>query len=252
MDLCSVSFVCDPWLFTALRDQRHAIGMDMHRLLNHLLHFTSKTITSPCSRCSTLISELNGATPSHAPQQNATSRFVIVRYLAPLLVLCLVLLMPGHASASTLEIPFYSINTEGIGASIGTVLASDSDQGLVIKPALEGLSEGEHGFHLHSGQSCQAAMNPEAVVVAGLAAKGHWDPDQTGTHLGPFADGHRGDLSRLIVNADGTTTIDVVAPHLRTADLKGRALVVHAGGDTYSDVPPLGGGGARIGCGVAR
>ena len=30
------------------------------------------------------------------------------------------------------------------------------------------------------------------------------------------------------------------------------ALIVHAGGDTYSDTPPLGGGGARVACGVAN
>ena len=34
-------------------------------------------------------------------------------------------------------------------------------------------------------------------------------------------------------------------------DLYGRALVIHAGGDNYSDSPePLGGGGARLACGV--
>ena len=37
---------------------------------------------------------------------------------------------------------------------------------------------------------------------------------------------------------------------LSTADLKGKALIVHAGGDTYRDEPPLGGGGARVACGV--
>ena len=39
-------------------------------------------------------------------------------------------------------------------------------------------------------------------------------------------------------------------PRLKASDLRGRALVVHAGGDTYADTPPLGGGGARIACGV--
>ena len=53
-----------------------------------------------------------------------------------------------------------------------------------------------------------------------------------------------------MVNDDGTTPTSVVAPRLSTADLRGKALVVHAGGDTYSDTPPLGGGGARIACGV--
>ena len=34
-------------------------------------------------------------------------------------------------------------------------------------------------------------------------------------------------------------------------DLEGRAVMIHAGGDNYSDQPkPLGGGGARVACGV--
>jgi Cu-Zn family superoxide dismutase len=33
--------------------------------------------------------------------------------------------------------------------------------------------------------------------------------------------------------------------------IRGKALMIHAGGDNYSDRPaPLGGGGARIACGV--
>ena len=41
--------------------------------------------------------------------------------------------------------------------------------------------------------------------------------------------------------------------HLTLADVKGRSIVIHAGGDNYSDQPaPFGGGGARIACGVAR
>lgn len=168
----------------------------------------------------------------------------------PLLALMLSLMMPGQAWAGSLEVTINAISADGVGAPIGSVQARDSDQGLVITPSLQGLSEGEHGFHLHAGDSCDAAMNAEGVMVAGLAAKGHWDPDETNTHLGPFGNGHRGDLSRLVVDADGNTTTTVVAPRLSTADLRGRALVVHAGGDTYSDTPPLGGGGARIACGV--
>ena len=175
----------------------------------------------------------------------------LMRLLASLLALCITLLLPARVNAGSLEIDIHSISKDGIGESIGTVLASDSGNGLVITPSLNGLSEGEHGFHLHAGTSCQAALNDDNVSVAGLAAKGHWDPDNTNTHSGPFGDGHRGDLSRLIVNADGSTTTEVVAPRLRTADLLGRALIVHSGGDTYSDIPPLGGGGARIACGVA-
>ena len=147
-------------------------------------------------------------------------------------------------------IAIHSISGSGVGPSIGAITALDTDQGLVIEPELNGLSPGEYGFHLHANGSCDPGTQ-EGIPVAGLAAGGHWDPDQSGRHLGPFGDGHRGDLSRLIVNDDGQTTVAVVAPRLQVADLQGRALILHSGGDTYSDEPPLGGGGSRMACGLA-
>jgi superoxide dismutase, Cu-Zn family len=57
----------------------------------------------------------------------------------------------------------------------------------------------------------------------------------------------------LTVDAGGKATKPVTAPHLTVADVKGRSIMVHGGGDNYSDQPaPLGGGGARIACGVAK
>ena len=170
--------------------------------------------------------------------------------LGALLALCLALLMPVTAQASSIEVTINSINAEGVGESIGTISARDTNQGLVIIPSLSGLSEGEHGFHLHEGNDCDPKTNAEGEKIAGLTALGHWDPDGTNTHLGPFGNGHRGDLSRLVVDSNGHTNTSVVAPRLKASDLHGRALVVHEGGDTYTDTPPLGGGGARIACGV--
>jgi Cu-Zn family superoxide dismutase len=37
---------------------------------------------------------------------------------------------------------------------------------------------------------------------------------------------------------------------LSAQELLGRSIILHAGGDTYSDVPKLGGGGARLACGL--
>jgi Cu-Zn family superoxide dismutase len=62
-----------------------------------------------------------------------------------------------------------------------------------------------------------------------------------------------GDLPLLVVDADGTATTPVVAPRLRVDAIRGLALMIHAQGDNYSDDPaPLGGGGARIACGIIR
>ena len=88
-------------------------------------------------------------------------------------------------------------------------------------------------------------------MTAAAAAGGHYDPEETGHHGTPWGDGHLGDLPALYVDDDGMATLPVLAPRPDMDDLKGRALMIHAGGDNYSDQPkPLGGGGARVACGV--
>jgi Cu/Zn superoxide dismutase len=61
-----------------------------------------------------------------------------------------------------------------------------------------------------------------------------------------------GDLPALYVTADGKVTLPVLAPRLRVADIKGRSLMIHAGGDNYSDIPAMLGGAARVACGVVK
>jgi superoxide dismutase, Cu-Zn family len=160
-------------------------------------------------------------------------------------------LAPAAVRAATMTIPMNLITDRGVGAPIGNVRAEDTSAGLKLTPELAGLPPGPHGFHLHEKAACGPGENDNRMQ-AGLAAGGHWDPALTGKHLGPGGQGHKGDVPVLTVAPDGTATTPVVAPNLAVADLAGHALVVHQGGDNYSDQPqPLGGGGARIACGVA-
>ncbi len=104
-----------------------------------------------------------------------------------------------------------------------------------------------------TGATCAPGPDPDkgGAMAAAFGAGGHFDPDKTGKHEGPDGAGHKGDLPALVVAADGSATQPVVAPHLKTADLAGHALMIHAGGDNYSDQPTkLGGGGGRVACGV--
>ena len=128
------------------------------------------------------------------------------------------------------------------GMALGSVLVEDTVNGGRFTPDLTGLTAGEHGFHVHENPDCG---------MAGQNAGGHYDPANTGRHEGPNGNGHLGDLPTLTVAEDGTATVPVVARRIRVSDLAGRSLMVHAGGDNYSDMPaPLGGGGARVACGV--
>lgn len=133
---------------------------------------------------------------------------------------------------------------------VGTVTISpymnNGDQeGMLITPHLYNLPPTTtHGMHIHVNPSC--ADN-------GKAAGGHWDPQNTNKHLGPYDDnGHIGDLPVLIVNSDGSSTKPVVAPRLHSLkEIEGHSLMIHSGSDNYSDDPePLGGGGDRMWCGV--
>jgi len=143
------------------------------------------------------------------------------------------------------------ITANGTGAAIGTVTLSDSPAGLVLTPALTGLPPGSHGLHVHTNPSCAPQEQADGKAAAGLAAGGHYDPHGTGKHLGPAGNGHLGDLPVLTVEADGTASQPATAPQLKLSDVSGRSLIIHAAGDNYSDDPkPLGGGGARIACGV--
>lgn len=171
------------------------------------------------------------------------------RYLTALaaLVAC------AGVQAATIEVPVNSVSAEGIGQSIGNITISETDYGLLFTPNLKALPAGVHGFHVHEKASCEPATK-DGKAGAALAAGGHFDPENTGKHLGPYANGHLGDLPAIYVAADGTATTPVLAPRLKSIDqVKNHALMVHAGGDNHSDHPlPLGGGGARTGCGVIK
>ncbi len=171
--------------------------------------------------------------------------------LKTLLVLACILLLSGSVFAGDVVIKVNLVNEQGVGKEIGSITASDSEYGLILTPQLSDLTPGLHGFHVHEKPDCSHAMKDGHEVPA-LAAGGHYDPAKTGKHLGPYGNGHLGDLPALFVDVNGKATLPVLAPRLKMADIKGRSLMIHAGGDNYSDTPPLGGGGARVACGVVE
>lgn len=148
------------------------------------------------------------------------------------------------AVADTVQIKIYKLipNSSASRVDLGTITATDTPYGLLLTPELMLLPPGVHGVHVHEKPSC---------ADGGLAAGGHLDPKHTGKHLGPYNNtGHWGDLPALTVTGDGKADLPVLAPRLKVADLKGHSVIIHAGADNYSDTPPMGGGGARIACGV--
>jgi len=154
------------------------------------------------------------------------------------------------ACAAETTVTLNVVDAKGVGASLGSVRIAETKYGLVFYPDLKGLAPGLHGFHVHENAACGPA-DQNGAPVAALAAGGHFDPAGTKKHGEPWGDGHLGDLPALYVAADGSAANPVLAPRLKLSDVANHALMVHAGGDNHADHPaPLGGGGARIACGV--
>jgi len=152
--------------------------------------------------------------------------------------------------AKTEKVEMHSLTSNGIGPVIGTIDITETRWGLLFTPHLKGLKLGIHGFHVHQYPNCSPAKK-DGTMVAGLAAGGHYDPQHTDKHLGPYGNGHLGDLPVLYADFNGQATLPVLAPRIKSlSQIQGRSLMIHSGGDNYSDNPPLGGGGSRFACGV--
>ena len=163
-----------------------------------------------------------------------------------------ILFVAGLARADETTVSMFLTTSSGSGKAVGTISVEDTVYGALFTPDLKGLPPGLHGFHVHQNPDC-SAKDKDGKMVPGLAAGGHYDPAGTGRHEGPYGDGHLGDLPPIYVDAGGNSTLPVLAPRLKVTDLKGRSLMIHAGGDNYSDHPDkLGGGGPRLACGVAN
>ena len=165
------------------------------------------------------------------------------------LAFLILLLLVSNALGETL-VPIDLLDAKRAVKNAGSVAIHETDHGLVFTPSLKGLPPGLHGFHVHQNPSC-ASAEKQGKRVAGLAAGGHFDPRGVNHHGPPWGDGHLGDLPLVYVDDTGHATTPVLAPRLKMSDVKGRALMLHGGGDNYSDQPQkLGGGGARMACGL--
>ncbi|RZI42917.1 superoxide dismutase [Cu-Zn] SodC2 [Herbaspirillum sp. HC18] len=165
------------------------------------------------------------------------------------LPLCTAALAAGQEEVTVM---MNAANESGAGQALGKVVLRETQYGVVLTPSLSGLAPGLHGFHVHENASC-APKEQDGKMVPALAAGGHYDPAGTKHHGYPWGDGHLGDLPALYVDTSGNASNPVLAPRLKLANVKGRALMIHAGGDNHADHPaPLGGGGARVACGVIQ
>src|SRR5262245_45336753 len=150
----------------------------------------------------------------------------------------------GLAVAQQMTVDINRISASGVGEKIGTVTVSDGKGGVSFKVSVKGLPAAQRGFHVHEKGDCGPGMK-DGKMEAGVAAGAHYDPEGHKSHKGPKGQGHKGDLPLLEGNKGGIEQT-VVAPRLTLADVKGRSLMIHEGGDNYSDNPENGGGKGRV------
>lgn len=156
--------------------------------------------------------------------------------------------------ANTITVPMQIVTVKDNGKSVGKITITETKFGLLFTPQLQGLVPGIHGFHIHEYPNCDALQKEGKLIPAGKAG-GHFDPDKTAKHRGPYnSSGHLGDLPGLVVNANGSADYAILAPRLKLiSQIKNRVLMIHEGGDNYSDHPEtLGGGGLRVVCGIIK
>lgn len=135
------------------------------------------------------------------------------------------------------------------GQQIGTVVAEETPNGVLVSATIEGLPPGEHGFHLHETGTCDPG---EGFSTAG----GHYAP--RGNQHGFRVEGgpHAGDMPNQFVDEDGRLRVHVFNPRVSwsageaaLADADGSALIVHSGADDYRS-QPSGDAGERLACAV--
>jgi Cu-Zn family superoxide dismutase len=134
------------------------------------------------------------------------------------------------------------VGTDGNNVS-GTVSFTKESGGVRVVADLNGLSPGEHGFHIHENGDCSGD---------GSAAGGHFNPTNQ-PHGSRDADKrHVGDLGNLKADESGHARVEFVDSKLELSGpntIVNRALMIHGGRDDLTS-QPSGDAGSRVACGV--
>jgi Cu-Zn family superoxide dismutase len=145
--------------------------------------------------------------------------------------------------------PVEAAVTDTAGEAIGTAKFEETRYGVLVSVAVEGIPEGEHGFHIHEKGVCDPA---DGFKSAG----GHFNP--SGHDHGLKAEGglHAGDMPNQFSGAGGAMRAQVLNPNVTLGagddslfDADGSALIIHAGVDDYL-TQPTGAAGGRLACAV--
>ncbi len=157
-----------------------------------------------------------------------------------------------HAADRTPTYAAYIVDPSGKEMGTATFVAIDTG-GVLVRIDTVGLTPGKHGMHIHETGSCNALVDTTGKSTAFGAAGGHFDPQGTTHHAGPSGVGHSGDLPNIAASDTGhartTFFTDRLSLREGPTSILGRAIIIHANEDNYTDEPVNGGSGARVECG---
>ena len=100
----------------------------------------------------------------------------------------------GAAYAANETITMNMIDADGVGKSIGTLDLPTPMRACGSRHISMVCHRVTMGFMSMSIRIVAPAMGRNGQPAAGIAAGGHYDPANTGKHLGPLGSGHKGDL----------------------------------------------------------
>ncbi len=134
---------------------------------------------------------------------------------------------------------------EGMGVK-GKVTFTKVSKGVKIVADFEGLTPGEHGFHIHEHGDCGG--------VDAASAGAHFNPTKK-SHGGPdFSNRHVGDLGNIVADAQGKAhyeRIDNIISLDGKDSIVGKSIIVHADKDDFK-TQPAGASGSKVACGIIK
>jgi Cu-Zn family superoxide dismutase len=127
----------------------------------------------------------------------------------------------------------------------GTIEFKEVEGGVEVTANVEGLTAGDHGWHVHEKGDCSA---PDAK-----SAGGHFNPNNHKHGAPDGAEHHEGDFGNLTAGKDGKATKTFVMKGITLGDgadsVAGKGFIVHAKKDDFT-TQPTGNAGDRVACGV--
>ncbi len=125
----------------------------------------------------------------------------------------------------------------------GQIIFKQKDEEILVAPVIQGLPDGEYGFHIHVRNDCSAADF--------TSAGDHFNPDGK-MHGSRQGEHHAGDLGNLKIQGGKPAAIDPLQGVTVTVGkhgIIGRSVIIHANPDDYN-TQPTGNAGPRIACGI--